>query len=252
MDDKLRNALIGGAMLAGLMYLNRRIARRTVSNPETTRSQRAFVAAVDRGLEGMEPVSPGLSASCEVCRTAHGDISEEEFRELLEHGGADDEGGFSWHRCDSCNTGLGGNRSAAHGFTTINGEDTLVHLDICDDCMLYLANGDLPERWNDVEDAGEEEAEAEAKEVSDGGVESRWPGEHNPKRDRCKRCGERTSAHPYCRSCKFLRRREWKATRAAGHVPCARWPAQTAPRQGCDCWTCVMVAEGKPLDGMLD
>jgi hypothetical protein len=78
-------------------------------------------------------------------------------------------GGFSWHACDCCGSRLGGNRSPAHGFLSqkLAGalakippgspdgqalrheafEQARIHLDICQDCLLFLANGDEPETW---------------------------------------------------------------------------------------------------------
>ena len=39
---------------------------------------------------------------------------------------------------------LGGDRHAAHGLDQ-NGD--LVHMDVCIDCLLFLANGDEPSDW---------------------------------------------------------------------------------------------------------
>lgn len=53
-----------------------------------------------------------------------------------------DEGGFSWAGCDSCGSSLGGNLSPAH---YIGDAGEIVHCSVCVDCMMYHANGDLPE-----------------------------------------------------------------------------------------------------------
>lgn len=92
-----------------------------------------FSDAVEAGLEGLDFVSPGIIEDCKECP----DI---------------DESHFSWSPCDCCGSSLGGDRHAAHGRDK-NGE--LVHLDICVDCLMFIANGDEPEQWTD----GEEEEE---------------------------------------------------------------------------------------------
>ena len=57
------------------------------------------------------------------------------------------EPSFSNRTCDSCGTYLAGDRHPAHGFLegapVVGGE--IVHLDICTDCVMFHANGDLPE-----------------------------------------------------------------------------------------------------------
>jgi len=53
----------------------------------------------------------------------------------------EDEGFFSWSPCDVCGSGLGGNRYAGH--MLVDGK--LCHIDVCVDCVMYIANGDLPE-----------------------------------------------------------------------------------------------------------
>jgi hypothetical protein len=56
----------------------------------------------------------------------------------------DSEGSFSWHRCDLCRTDLGGNRTRCNGYNPETGDVVDVDL-VCDDCILFLANGDLPD-----------------------------------------------------------------------------------------------------------
>jgi hypothetical protein len=60
---------------------------------------------------------------------------------------AGDEGSFSWSDCDTCNQSLGGDRHAAHGLINTKPRTkrtTLIHLSVCTDCLLFIANGDLP------------------------------------------------------------------------------------------------------------
>ena len=49
---------------------------------------------------------------------------------------------FSWHPCGLCRSPLSGHRSPAHG---IDPSQEIVHLEICDDCVRYLADGTIPE-----------------------------------------------------------------------------------------------------------
>ncbi len=106
-----------------------------------------FTRAINRELKGIGHISPGLTSICSQCCSAH-DLTETEMEEDLSSGLVFDEGGFSRGDCDSCGSTLAGNRYAAHGF---DGDPTkpgtLVHLDICEDCLLFHANGDEPENW---------------------------------------------------------------------------------------------------------
>ena len=86
-----------------------------------------FQKAVESGLEGLDAVSPGAMPDRVCC-------------EDNEH----DEPYFSWSPCDCCSSRLGGDRYAAHG---IDEDGDIVHLDVCVDCLMYLANGDEPEDW---------------------------------------------------------------------------------------------------------
>jgi len=124
---------------------------------ELNTRQQAYVAAVERGCKGMEAVSPGFCPSCPECIDALGYTDDEDedgsviktaqqkAEEDYETGKVCDEGGFSWSACDCCGSRLGGNRNSAHGWADIAGKRILIHFEICDDCMLYLANGDIPD-----------------------------------------------------------------------------------------------------------
>jgi hypothetical protein len=105
----------------------------------------AFTDAVEANTEGLQHISTGLCGQCEECQYRYG-LDEEGLTEQIENGEAFDEGGFSWHRCESCGSSLGGDRYAAHGF---NENEEIVHLDVCVDCVMYHANGDEPEDWRD-------------------------------------------------------------------------------------------------------
>lgn len=94
----------------------------------------AFTKAVENGLTGLEHVSVGYMSyeKCGDCPIG-GDESD-----------CGDEGHFSWSACDCCGSSLGGTRYAAHG---LDSEGNIVHLDVCVDCLQFIANGEEPENW---------------------------------------------------------------------------------------------------------
>lgn len=110
-----------------------------------------FTDAIGHYCDGLH-VATGAAASCQECRDSFGcddDASDDEAQEYLY---SVDEGSFSWTQCDSCGTTLGGDRHAAHGWPTepaldLDAINTLYHLSICTDCLLFHANGDEPETW---------------------------------------------------------------------------------------------------------
>ena len=85
-----------------------------------------FIEAVEEGLKGIKFVSGGKCTSCP------------EYTEW------EDDGSFSWGSCDCCDSTLGGDRYIAHGI--IDGD--LIHLNVCIDCLLYIANGEIAEDGN--------------------------------------------------------------------------------------------------------
>ena len=111
-----------------------------------TKQQAAYVSQVKHTLQGLEHTAPGLCPGCDECGL-EGVVSMDDLRyqEACDYEGE----GFSRSSCDSCGTCEGGSRHAAHAWPT--GADrtatpaTYVHLDICSDCLLFHANGDLPE-----------------------------------------------------------------------------------------------------------
>jgi len=126
-----------------------------------------FVKAVERGLEGLEHVSTGACVGCYECGLEESapcpecngdgvfgckgcggdgvvDITYDNNPQLMDLA---NEPHFSRVACDCCGSHLGGDRHPAHGIAKINDRETLVHLDVCTDCLVYLANGDEPEEW---------------------------------------------------------------------------------------------------------
>ena len=59
------------------------------------------------------------------------------------------EGEFSHRACESCGEHLAGDRHPAHGYLGDDSaaalESNLEHFQVCTDCVMYHANGDLPE-----------------------------------------------------------------------------------------------------------
>ena len=64
-----------------------------------------------------------------------------------------DEGSFSWSECDSCGSTFGGDRFKAHAIhneafgPNAKQPDNVHHIEICVDCLIFHANGDEPEQW---------------------------------------------------------------------------------------------------------
>lgn len=88
---------------------------------------------------GIEHISTGIYSKCSDCQSAW-DMDEAALEAACANDEVIDEGGFSWSQCDTCGSHLGGNRYAAHGFIG----ERVIHLDVCEDCLIYIANGDQP------------------------------------------------------------------------------------------------------------
>lgn len=67
-------------------------------------------------------------------------------------GGAEGDGdlGFSWSPCECCGCQLGGDRFKAVILQPKEGGgfDADIELEVCQDCLMYIANGDVPEDEN--------------------------------------------------------------------------------------------------------
>ena len=103
---------------------------------DTCRAPR-FLAEYAERTRGLSYVSPGHCRKCATC-----DTCDRHPRESCE---CFDEGFFSKSPCDTCGDTLHGKRYPAHGFrgkTRPRGRP--VHLDVCDDCLQYVANGTVP------------------------------------------------------------------------------------------------------------
>jgi hypothetical protein len=103
---------------------------------------REFIESVEHYCKGLR-VFPGASAVCSECISMYG-IEDGDIDTMQEALYEIDESSFSWSQCDSCGSHLGGNRYSAHG---LDSELEVYHLDICEDCLFFHANGDVPETW---------------------------------------------------------------------------------------------------------
>ena len=105
----------------------------------------AYEKRVEKGLEGLTAVSIGPCPHCRECASSRG-MKLKQFDAAYEAGRIPAEAGFSWRPCGICGSSLGGDREEWHAILDGN----VVHFDdACVDCVMYLANGDLPDAANE-------------------------------------------------------------------------------------------------------
>ena len=97
----------------------------------TQAKQSAFARRVEHYLVGLTYVSVGACPGCDDCGMPEGSDDYDTFGESH----------FSWSPCECCDSSLGGDRSPAHAVAS---DGSIVHMDVCTDCVMYLANGDEP------------------------------------------------------------------------------------------------------------
>ena len=144
-----------------------------------TQKPSRFVAAFEAATKGLETLSVGAWPldPCKECRGTGRSAPDtdcyacEGIGKLCEcpgcsnegdkESGARDEGSFSWSSCDACGSSLGGDRFAGHAL--VGPEKNIVHLNVCCDCLMFIANGDepRPEDWGDESDDKEESEEGD-------------------------------------------------------------------------------------------
>jgi hypothetical protein len=100
-----------------------------------------FEKRFKNGLLGLHSESSGFSYICPECIDYYGFCCKHSAKAAYEKGEIVDEPSFSHESCDICNSNISGNRYIAHAMTKNN---DILHLEICQDCVLYMANGDLP------------------------------------------------------------------------------------------------------------
>ena len=99
------------------------------------REQSLFKQAVDTYCDGLDSVNIGcMGSECEYA-------DDDENHSCETH--------FSWGQCDSCGSTLGGDRSAAQGCWSDADGFHHIEMEVCVDCMMYHANGELPESWSE-------------------------------------------------------------------------------------------------------
>lgn len=100
------------------------------------------------GLRGSGSIAPGFTSICGDCRDRYDFCCEHSANAAWEAGEIEEEGSFSWTPCDLCGSHLGGDRHAAHFFIDDDPQKDIIHIEVCIDCLMYLANGDEPEEWS--------------------------------------------------------------------------------------------------------
>lgn len=118
---------------------------------QLTPRQREWTKRFDAGLPGVRFFSCGINARCNTCNP-FGEFTDRDVSE----GRVNEPESFSWSSCDVCGNPLGGDRHPAHGFIGGKKDSDLCHFDICQECLFYWANGDIPDDeyldWVKVDD----------------------------------------------------------------------------------------------------
>ena len=104
-----------------------------------------YTDTVENALLEMKSCSSGVCADCKDCYSDHGrDLGPESWVDAVKSGEVLGVSEFGTYGCDLCGTYLAGERHAAH---YLNEYDGLEHVEVCIDCVMYLAYGDEPEEW---------------------------------------------------------------------------------------------------------
>lgn len=113
-------------------------------------TKQEYIDAMNHNTKDMKFLSTGLCGGCETCQKEWGyEGRKEQFETDISTETVLSEPSFSWSHCEICGTALGGNRVQGH-YVNTNGK--IVHLDsVCEDCELFIANGDVPNRGPDDE-----------------------------------------------------------------------------------------------------
>ena len=106
-----------------------------------------YTESVDSALKDLSGVSTGVCPGCSECKSDFGceDMTDQEFQEQWQEGKIFDEGGFSRNGCGICGTSLG---ITVYSWHWIDEDGNIQHeSDCCEDCLMYINNGDVPEQW---------------------------------------------------------------------------------------------------------
>ena len=105
---------------------------------------------IDYNLAGLEAISTGICSGCDQCQRDY-DLDEQRLEDALDDGTICNEPSCSRQPCDACGSSLAGDRHDAHAIDPGPFENTyqtaprIIHLNVCSDCVEYLANGTEPE-----------------------------------------------------------------------------------------------------------
>jgi hypothetical protein len=104
-----------------------------------------FEKAFAANTEGLEFLSVGLCATCKICQSDFDEDDADKFAEKISDGKIFDEGGISRQGCDTCGMSLQATLFSAHAVSKETQE--VIHLCVCEDCVAFIANAQLPEHW---------------------------------------------------------------------------------------------------------
>lgn len=65
-------------------------------------------------------------------------------KQIAERGEEDETTEFSWQQCDLCNAQAGSRHHATAFHKDFPANTDYIALEVCDDCLCYIANGDVP------------------------------------------------------------------------------------------------------------
>lgn len=100
-----------------------------------TQELKEYKTRVEHFLKGLTHVSTGACPGCPECGLEDEPDMDCEAYELA------GESHFSHTACECCNSPLGGDRHSAHAVDPDT--DEILHLDICTDCVFYIAYGEV-------------------------------------------------------------------------------------------------------------
>jgi hypothetical protein len=107
----------------------------------------SFVERVEANLKGLTAVSTGPCPGCDECREHFGFDMLADMDAAIEDGSICAEPSFSSSGCGICDSALGGDLEVWHG---VDSNGAILHFDdACVDCVVFLANGDVPEGEDD-------------------------------------------------------------------------------------------------------